>query len=223
MMTTISNGPKQPTHRVAILAVVKILAVISVAEAAVMVILQATNLRDGWRTVLDPIMLTGLTAPLLYRYVAGPTRDALQQRRQAEERLKETAVALRSANKVLQGFKNSAEAAMRAKSEFLANMSHEICTLMTAILGYIDLIAEGCPKQCDFGRSEAAGRIDTIKRNSDHLLRLMDRTLDLTKIESGKMEIEQVTCWPCRIVSDVVPPMKVRSAARGLSLEVEHD
>ncbi len=117
--------------------------------------------------------------------------------------------------------KEAAEAASRAKSEFLANMSHEIRTPMTAILGFSEiLLAEGDLSQAPPRRVEA---IKTIYRNGRYLGQLINDILDLSKIESGKLEPEQVVCSPWRIVADVAALMQVRSKAKGLPLTYHHD
>jgi signal transduction histidine kinase/CheY-like chemotaxis protein len=121
------------------------------------------------------------------------------------------------ANDQLRKAKEAAEVASRSKSEFLANMSHEIRTPMTAILGFAEILrVEGNLEQAPPGRVEA---IDTIVRNGEYLRELIDGILDLSKIESGKLEVERIPCVPCELVSDVVRLMKVRAAAKGLSLE----
>ncbi len=111
----------------------------------------------------------------------------------------------------------------RSKSEFLANMSHEIRTPMTAILGYLDLIAEGCPRQCCFSESVVPDYVDTVSRNADQLMTIINDILDLSKIESGKLEVEQVSCSPWQTVAEVVSLMKVRADAKGLPLKLECD
>jgi len=109
------------------------------------------------------------------------------------------------------------EAATRAKSEFLANMSHEIRTPMTAIVGFAELLTD--PRQPE---AERANCVQTIRRNSDHLLSIVNDILDLSKIEAGKMTLERVACSPARILHDVVSLMQVRAASTGLVLRIEH-
>jgi PAS domain S-box-containing protein len=110
----------------------------------------------------------------------------------------------------------AAEAANRAKSEFLANMSHEIRTPMTAILGFADLLLQNLEEPQNV---EAA---NTIKRNGKHLLQIINDVLDLSKIEAGRLQIEQISCSPHQIVAEVVSLMRVRADVKGLPLVVEY-
>jgi signal transduction histidine kinase/CheY-like chemotaxis protein len=116
-----------------------------------------------------------------------------------------------------------AEAANQAKSEFLANMSHEIRTPMTAILGYLELVREGCTGHAAFGTGEMQEYCDIICRNANHLLQVLNDILDLSKIEAGKLEVEKTPCCPARILTEVVALMKVRAEAKGLQLELACD
>lgn len=109
-----------------------------------------------------------------------------------------------------------AQAANRSKSEFIANMSHEIRTPMTAILGFADLLAiEGDRSKAPRQRLEY---IDTIRRNGEHLLAIINDILDLSKIEAGKLKVETVSVQPTRIVQEVLSLMEVKAQAKGLRL-----
>ncbi|HKD37581.1 MAG TPA: ATP-binding protein, partial [Pirellulales bacterium] len=119
----------------------------------------------------------------------------------------------------LEAAKEQAEAFSRCKTEFLANMSHEIRTPMTSILGYADVLLEdGDLSQAPESRIEA---ICTIKRNGDHLLRIINDILDLSKIEAGKMTVESLWCSPVQILADVESLMRVRAESKGLAFQVE--
>ena len=83
--------------------------------------------------------------------------------------------------------KDSAEKANWAKSAFLANMSHEIRSPLGAIMGFSELI-----KTVDPAGEEFARLIAVINRNSQHLLRIVDDILDLSKVEAGQMLIENI-------------------------------
>ena len=114
-----------------------------------------------------------------------------------------------------------AEAANAAKSEFLANMSHEIRTPMTAIQGYLDVLEDDCPRQCEYGNGRLAKHLAIVRRNSEHLLNLINDILDLSKVESGNLEVESIWCSPCEILGEVVSLMCVRADEKSLSLETK--
>lgn len=112
--------------------------------------------------------------------------------------------------------RDEAERSNRSKSEFLANVSHEIRTPMTAILGYAQLMRSG-------GLPEEKSRYfaDTICRNGEHLLTILNDILDLSKLEAGRLEIERIECSPREIIKDVITLLKGRAETAGLTLEAE--
>ena len=79
----------------------------------------------------------------------------------------------------------AADAANQAKSAFLANMSHELRTPMNAILGYSEMLIE---ESEDLGQEDFIPDLQKINQAGNHLLSLINDVLDLSKIESGKME-----------------------------------
>ncbi|MCV6637753.1 response regulator [Candidatus Albibeggiatoa sp. nov. NOAA] len=87
--------------------------------------------------------------------------------------------------------KEQAETANTAKSQFLANMSHELRTPMNAIIGYSEMLIEDAE---DLGFNDCSDDLEKIRAAGNHLLGLINSVLDLSKIESGKMELflEQV-------------------------------
>ncbi|MBL8890704.1 MAG: response regulator [Planctomycetaceae bacterium] len=116
----------------------------------------------------------------------------------------------------LESSKNAAEAANRSKSTFLANMSHEIRTPMTAISGYAELL---CDSSVNLTEQQTIEYAQTIFRNGQHLLQLIDDILDLSKVEAGKVEIEEIPTRIDQVLSDVESLMKRRAQAAKLELE----
>ena len=108
----------------------------------------------------------------------------------------------------------------KAKTEFLANMSHEIRTPMTAILGFADvlLVEEGI----ETAPPERIDALQTIKRNGEHLLEIINDILDLSKIEASCLAVERIRFSPAKIVADVVSLMRIRSEAKHLDLHVAY-
>ena len=116
----------------------------------------------------------------------------------------------------LQAAAEVAEAANRTKSEFIANMSHEIRTPMTSILGYADLLLDG---EEDASR---AAHLQTIRRNGELLLALINDILDLSKIEAGRMEVEPVRTDLRELIDDVRGMVEVRAREKGLAFVEEY-
>jgi signal transduction histidine kinase/CheY-like chemotaxis protein len=107
--------------------------------------------------------------------------------------------------------RDRALAANRAKSSFLANMSHELRTPLNAIIGYSELIREEL-EGGEYG--DAAEDLGKISVAAHHLLNLIKETLDLSKIEAGRMElaIEEVALRELleAIVSTITPMVTAR-------------
>jgi CheY-like chemotaxis protein/HPt (histidine-containing phosphotransfer) domain-containing protein len=88
---------------------------------------------------------------------------------------------------------------------------------MTAIIGYADLLLD--PETTG---TEQRTHIQTIRRNGEHLLSVLNDILDLSKIEAGRMLTETVACSPSAIIVDVASLMRVRAAEKGLFFEVHY-
>ena len=114
-----------------------------------------------------------------------------------------------------------AQAACVSKTEFLANISHEIRTPMTAILGFAETLLD--TPDADFVSADRRDAIETIRRNGEHLLELINDILDLSKIEVGKLELETALCAPADLLAEVRALMWLRAEEKHLPLIIEYD
>ena len=109
--------------------------------------------------------------------------------------------ARKRAEHVLAAAKEAAEEANRAKSTFLANMSHELRTPLSAIIGYSEMLLEEAEEEGD--AAGFAPDMRKIEGNARHLLGLINDVLDLSKVESGKMEVFAETFEVEAVLRDV--------------------
>jgi signal transduction histidine kinase len=110
------------------------------------------------------------------------------------------------------------EAASRAKSDFLANMSHELRTPLNAIIGFSDVLLEQMFGPLNAKQTEYLGDIVTSGR---HLLLLINDTLDLSKIEAGKMELELTTIALPAVLEDGATMVRERAARHGIECTID--
>jgi PAS domain S-box-containing protein len=115
----------------------------------------------------------------------------------------------------LQSAKASAESANKAKSEFLTTMSHEMRTPMNAILGMADLLSE-----TSLG-DEQRDYVHIFQKAGASLLDLINNILDLSKVESGHVELESAAFDLRALLEKIVEMMLSRAQIRGLQLNLE--
>ena len=113
----------------------------------------------------------------------------------------------------LERLKLQAEAANLAKSQFLANMSHEIRTPLASVMGFAELLAQN-----EISQDERARSMDAVKRNGHLLMRLIDDILDLSKIEAGRIEFENVSFNLDELIKDVETTLSFRAKDKGICL-----
>jgi signal transduction histidine kinase/DNA-binding response OmpR family regulator len=133
----------------------------------------------------------GFISLILYTTYSSTTRYLKQKqfneklRLEAQRKDKEAREVLEDKNKDLIESQKAAEAANEAKSTFLANMSHELRTPLNAIIGYSEMLIEDAEDEND----DFIPDLDKINNSGKHLLGLINDILDLSKVESGKMEL----------------------------------
>ncbi len=114
--------------------------------------------------------------------------------------------------------KEVAEAANSAKSRFLAHMSHEIRTPLTAMLGFTELASD-----LNHSSAEKAQFMGIIKKSGDHLLRVINDILDLSKVEDGNFEIDPSEFDVREILADVVSLFEPAAEGKGLKIILKVD
>jgi len=113
--------------------------------------------------------------------------------------------------------REQAEAANVAKSVFLANMSHEIRTPLSAIIGLTHLL------QADRPSLTQAQRLRDINESAAHLLQVVDDILDLSKIEAGRVVLEQVPIALDALLARSFAMVAPRARARGLEVVIDRE
>jgi PAS domain S-box-containing protein len=112
--------------------------------------------------------------------------------------------------------KEGAEAANRAKSQFLANMSHEIRTPMNGVLG-MAAVLQGTELN-----ERQTRMVGTIRESGDMLMEVINNVLDISKIEAGAVEFEQLAFSPPELMRKIEAVHALKAKERGLSLRVLH-
>ena len=141
------------------------------------------------------------------RLFTGILRD-ITERAAAATKLEQAAIQMECINLELEMANDEVREATETKSAFLASMSHEIRTPMNSIVGMAQLLGETSltPEQQDYTQR--------LRRASDHLLDLINDILDLSKIESGHLELETVPIDLHNLLENVGEMMALRAHAK---------
>ena len=142
------------------------------------------------------------------------THVDITERNMIARELEQAAQTMEQQHQALIAAHKQALAATEAKSAFLAAMSHEIRTPLNAIIGMADLLRETtlAPDQADY--------VQRFSRAADHLMDLLNSILDLSKIEAGKLQLEQIPFNPRELSTTVGDLLEVNAQAKQLALAV---
>ncbi|WP_347243188.1 ATP-binding protein [Thermogutta sp.] len=143
----------------------------------------------------------------------------ITEQKQAEFALRDHTAKLEQLVRELEEAKEEAQAALRAKDQFLASVTHELRTPLTAILGYAEtLLIEGDLNRAPSTRIAA---IQTILRNGQYLLQIVNDLLAIAKSEAGRLEINAQDCSLVELVEDIIRLMEIRARTKGLPLRLD--
>jgi PAS domain S-box-containing protein len=144
------------------------------------------------------------------KLVTAAVRDITEQRKVQEE--------ISRKNLELEEQNSRVEQANRLKSEFLANMSHELRTPLNSIIGFSEFLVDQKPGPLNPKQREYLG---DILNSGRHLLRLINDILDLSKVESGKMELSIETFGVDQAVAEVCAIIAPTARKKGISVETD--
>ena len=142
---------------------------------------------------------------------------ALQEaHRELEQRVQARTAQLAAANSALELQNREVERATQLKSQFLASMSHELRTPLNAIIGFSDLLAEKTAGEL----TEKQGRfVGHVRDGARHLLQLINDILDLSKIESGLLELQLESFKVSEAMPEVLSVIRPLAMAKKIRLE----
>lgn len=125
---------------------------------------------------------------------------------------------LKQLNKELIKAKKKAEIASAAKSEFLANISHELRTPLNGILGYTQILKKNRNLS-----DKDADQINIIHQSGEHLLRMINDILDLSKIEANKMEINNTEIQFHEFLKSTISIAEIKANQKGIGFRFDRD
>ena len=173
--------------------------------------------------IVIAMVFSVITVFVGWSFLRQKQQQELQAEKEANLRLEQYNIHLTQVNDELRQAQDiaaealqSAERASKAKTDFLANMSHDIRTPMNAIIGFTSLAATHIDN-----REQVLDYLKKISTSSQHLLSLINDVLDMSRIESGKVKIEEKTVHLPDLVHDVRSIIQPNVSAKRLSLFID--
>ena len=169
-------------------------------------------LRAGFVSVYAVVLLIAATVAW-WIVLAHKSREVAQEESNRQTQLlMEEIASHRQTDQALQEARQAAEQANQAKSRYISTISHELRTPLNSILGYAQLLQE------DTGLGESrAQAVRVIHRGGEHLLSLIDGTLDIARIESGKLSLDVRPTPFAQTLREVASMLELQAAAKGLA------
>ncbi len=164
--------------------------------------------KERWYYIGGLLMLILLSGVMYNRFML-----LRKNKKILEDKNKQIAAEKENADKMRERAENSE----KFKQMFLANMSHEIRTPMNAVSGMTELLIEKSP------RADQIDYLKAISKSSEVLLHIINDILDLSKIEAGKMELENIDFSLADTVQQVKDTLSHRSDEKGLQLLIDID
>ena len=174
---------------------------------------EKTVFHESLTLVLTALVCYILLVSLLQMLRRRAVQEMEQQKKEQEKKYQ---TQLEEQNRKLEIALQHEGAANRAKREFLFNMSHDIRTPMNAIIGFTSLAATHIDN-----REQVLDYLKKISTSSQHLLSLINDVLDMSRIESGKVKIEEKAVHLPDLVHDVRSIIQPNVAAKRLSLFID--
>ncbi|WP_374413603.1 ATP-binding protein [Hydrogenophaga sp.] len=168
-------------------------------------------LRSGFLRVYAVLLLIGATVAW-WLVLAHKSREVAQEESNRQTRLLMQEIeSHRRTDEQLQRAREAADQANQAKSRYISTISHELRTPLNSILGYAQLLQED--RELAPHRAQA---IRVIHRGGEHLLSLIEGTLDIARIESGKLQLEVKPMAFADTLREVASMFELQAAAKGL-------
>lgn len=145
-------------------------------------------------------------------------RIAQDESERQTELLKQEIEAHRHTDAALKQARDQAESASQAKTRYIAGLTHELRSPLTSILGYAQILLKKPEIQGELKLTVAG-----IERSGHHMHALIDESLELARIEAGRMKLDAVPVYLPGLIGDVEHMMKPQAAAKGLAFAVERE